>query len=133
MEAVSSARAVAPVANRSASHETSALTIRRLSKSFGATQALNPVDRGLPGGNQQKGVMARWMHLDPAVLILEDPTDGIEVGAKAEIYRLLAAQLARGQDGVLVSTDFEEVAAICHRALVFRDGANAGAPPSGAC
>jgi ribose transport system ATP-binding protein len=77
----------------------------------------------LSGGNQQKVVVARWMHIAPEVLILEDPTAGVDVGAKAEIYRLLAAELARGQAIVLVSTDFEEVAAICHRALVFRDGA----------
>jgi ribose transport system ATP-binding protein len=77
----------------------------------------------LSGGNQQKVVMARWMHIAPEVLILEDPTAGVDVGAKAEIYRLLVAELARGQGILLVSTDFEEVAAICHRALVFRDGA----------
>jgi ribose transport system ATP-binding protein len=56
------------------------------------------------------------------VLVLEDPTAGVDVGAKAEIYRLLAASLARGQAIILISTDFEEVAAICHRALVFRGG-----------
>jgi ribose transport system ATP-binding protein len=77
----------------------------------------------LSGGNQQKVVMARWMHIAPDVLILEDPTAGVDVGAKADIYRLLAAELGRGQGILLVSTDFEEVAAICHRALVFRDGA----------
>jgi ribose transport system ATP-binding protein len=77
----------------------------------------------LSGGNQQKVVMARWMHIAPEVLILEDPTAGVDVGAKAEIYRLLAAELDRGQGILLVSTDFEEVAAICHRALIFRDGA----------
>jgi len=77
----------------------------------------------LSGGNQQKVVMARWMHIAPDVLILEDPTAGVDVGAKAEIYRLLAEALGRGQGILLVSTDFEEVAAICHRALVFRDGA----------
>ncbi|HEY4163675.1 MAG TPA: sugar ABC transporter ATP-binding protein, partial [Dongiaceae bacterium] len=77
----------------------------------------------LSGGNQQKVVITRWMHIAPDVLILEDPTAGVDIGAKAEIYRLLAAELARGQAILLVSTDFEEVAAICHRALVFRDGA----------
>ncbi len=80
----------------------------------------------LSGGNQQKVVMARWMHIAPDVLILEDPTAGVDVGAKAEIYRLLAAELERGQGILLVSTDFEEVAAICHRALIFRDGAIVG-------
>lgn len=76
----------------------------------------------LSGGNQQKVVLARWMHIAPEVLVLEDPTAGVDVGAKAEIYRLLAAELAKGQAIVLVSTDFEEVAAICHRALAFRNG-----------
>jgi ribose transport system ATP-binding protein len=56
------------------------------------------------------------------VLVLEDPTAGVDVGAKAEIYRLLHDALGRGQAILLISTDFEEVAAICHRALVFRDG-----------
>lgn len=76
----------------------------------------------LSGGNQQKVVLARWIRIAPDVLVLEDPTAGVDVGAKAEIYRLLAAQLAKGQAIILISTDFEEVAAICHRALVFRNG-----------
>jgi ribose transport system ATP-binding protein len=76
----------------------------------------------LSGGNQQKVVLARWMRIAPDVLALEDPTAGVDVGAKAEIYKLLAAQLAQGQSVILISTDFEEVAAICHRALVFRNG-----------
>lgn len=76
----------------------------------------------LSGGNQQKVVLARWMRIGPEVLVLEDPTAGVDVGAKAEIYRLLAASLARGQAIILISTDFEEVASICHRALVFRGG-----------
>jgi ribose transport system ATP-binding protein len=76
----------------------------------------------LSGGNQQKVVMARWMRIGGKVLILEDPTAGVDVGAKAEIYRLLAQAVGRGLSVILVSTDFEEVAAICHRALVFRNG-----------
>jgi ribose transport system ATP-binding protein len=76
----------------------------------------------LSGGNQQKVVVARWMRIGPQALVLEDPTAGVDVGAKAEIYRLLAAALGKGQAIVLISTDFEEVAAICHRALVFRGG-----------
>ncbi|HET6469085.1 MAG TPA: D-xylose ABC transporter ATP-binding protein, partial [Geminicoccaceae bacterium] len=52
----------------------------------------------------------------------EDPTAGVDVGAKAEIYRLLADAVGRGQAVLLISTDFEEVAQICHRALVFRSG-----------
>ena len=95
---------------------------------FGQRVHLHPNDPEAPietlsGGNQQKVVVARWMRIAPKILVLEDPTAGVDVGAKAEIYRLLHEALAAGQAIVLVSTDFEEVAAICHRALVFRDGA----------
>jgi ribose transport system ATP-binding protein len=81
----------------------------------------------LSGGNQQKMVMARWMRIGGRVLALEDPTAGVDVGAKAEIYRLLADAVARGLAVILISTDLEEVAHICHRALVFRDGRIVGA------
>jgi ribose transport system ATP-binding protein len=76
----------------------------------------------LSGGNQQKVVMARWMRIGGSLLVLEDPTAGVDVGAKAEIYRHLMKAVQAGQAVLLISTDFEEVAAICHRALVFRDG-----------
>ncbi|TPL43560.1 sugar ABC transporter ATP-binding protein [Mesorhizobium sp. B2-4-6] len=76
----------------------------------------------LSGGNQQKVVMARWMRIGGRVLVLEDPTAGVDVGAKAEIYRLLADALANGLSVLLISTDFEEVTAICHRAFIFRAG-----------
>ena len=76
----------------------------------------------LSGGNQQKVVMARWMRIGGSVLALEDPTAGVDVGAKAEIYRLLADAVGRGLAVLLIATDFEEVAEICHRALVFRNG-----------
>ena len=84
----------------------------------------------LSGGNQQKVVISRWMRIGPDVLVLEDPTAGVDVGAKAEIYRLLSATLAKGCGVLLISTDFEEVAAICHRALVFRNGAIAAEIPA---
>ena len=56
------------------------------------------------------------------MLIAEDPTAGVDVGAKAEIYRLLDEALATGLSVIVVSTDFEEVARLCHRALVFSRG-----------
>jgi ribose transport system ATP-binding protein len=74
------------------------------------------------GGNQQKIVLARWMELGSEVLILEEPTIGVDIGAKAEIYNLLVARLAAGGAVIVVSSDFEEVAGICHRALVFDRG-----------
>ncbi len=76
----------------------------------------------LSGGNQQKVVVARWLATRRRLLIAEDPTAGVDVGAKAEIYGLIARALAQGLGVIVVSTDFEEVAQICHRALVFSRG-----------
>jgi ribose transport system ATP-binding protein len=77
----------------------------------------------LSGGNQQKVVVARWLEARRRLLVLEEPTFGVDVGAKAEIYRLLDQALADGRGGVLlISSDFEEVTFIAHRALVFDRG-----------
>jgi ribose transport system ATP-binding protein len=76
----------------------------------------------LSGGNQQKVVVGRWLEIAKRLLIAEDPTAGVDVGAKAEIYRLLEAALENGLGVVVVSTDFEEVTRLCHRALVFSRG-----------
>jgi ribose transport system ATP-binding protein len=76
----------------------------------------------LSGGNQQKIMIGRWLRISRRVLILEEPTAGVDVGARAEIYRLLDDALACGLAVLLISTDFEEVADICHRALVFVRG-----------
>ena len=76
----------------------------------------------LSGGNQQKVVMARWMHLNAPLLILEDPTAGVDVGAREEIYHLLNKALADGVAVLVISSDFEEIAHICNRALVFNRG-----------
>ncbi len=76
----------------------------------------------LSGGNQQKVVVGRWLATGRRLLVAEDPTAGVDVGAKAEIYRLIARALDDGLAVVVVSTDFEEVAQICDRALVFNRG-----------
>ena len=94
---------------------------------IGARVGLKPNDPALPiealsGGNQQKVVVGRWLRIGGRVLIAEDPTAGVDVGAKAEIYRLLDQALDSGLCVVVVSTDFEEVARLCHRALVFSRG-----------
>ena len=67
-------------------------------------------------------VMARWLATKRRLLICEDPTAGVDVGAKAEIYALLNRALGEGVGVIVVSTDFEEVAAICHRTIVFSQG-----------
>jgi ribose transport system ATP-binding protein len=95
---------------------------------IGETVGLRPNDptlaiEALSGGNQQKVVVGRWLATGRKLLIAEDPTAGVDVGAKSEIYRLIARALESGLTVIVVSTDFEEVAHICHRALVFSRGA----------
>ena len=94
---------------------------------LGASVGLRPNDphlpiEGLSGGNQQKVIVGRWLATGRKLLVAEDPTAGVDVGAKAEIYRLIARALGQGLAVIVVSTDFEEVAHICHRALVFNRG-----------
>lgn len=76
----------------------------------------------LSGGNQQKIVLARWLDLNTSILILEDPTAGVDVGARAEIYTVLNKALKQGISIIVISTDFEEIAHLCNRALVFNRG-----------
>lgn len=100
---------------------------RRAALELGRRVDLRPNDPGLPiellsGGNQQKVVIGRWLHLGGKIYVFEDPTAGVDVGAKAEIYRLFDVALTPGAAVVIVSTDFEEVAKICHRAIVFDRG-----------
>lgn len=78
--------------------------------------------RFLSGGNQQKVVLARWLATDSKVFVLDDPTAGVDVGARSEIYKLIA-QLAEGGAGVVVSsTDLVELIGICDRVLVMVRG-----------
>jgi ribose transport system ATP-binding protein len=76
----------------------------------------------LSGGNQQKVVVARWMEADVRLLILEEPTIGVDIGSKAEIYRDLRVADERGRAVLLISSDFDEVEKVSHRALVFSRG-----------
>ncbi len=99
----------------------------RAALELGRKVGLRPNDPSLPiewlsGGNQQKVVVGRWLHLGGKVYVFEDPTAGVDVGAKAEIYRLFDVALKAGAAILIVSTDFEEVAKVCHRALVFDRG-----------
>jgi ribose transport system ATP-binding protein len=80
----------------------------------------------LSGGNQQKVVLARWFHLDKPLVVLEEPTAGVDVGAKRQIYGVLGECARAGTALIVVSTDFEEVATVCTRVLVFRNGLIAG-------
>jgi ribose transport system ATP-binding protein len=99
----------------------------RAAVDLGRRVSLRPNDPALSiellsGGNQQKVVLGRWLNLNGKVYVFEDPTAGVDVGAKAEIYRLFDVALESGAAIIIVSTDFEEVAQICHRAFVFDRG-----------
>jgi ABC-type sugar transport system ATPase subunit len=76
----------------------------------------------LSGGNQQKCVIARWLAGRPAVIILDEPTKGIDVGAKAEIHRLIGKLAAAGLSVLLISSDLPELTALSHRILVMHKG-----------
>lgn len=94
----------------------------RLHAAAGYQQAI----RRLSGGNQQKAVLARWLLTQPRVLILDEPTRGIDAAAKFEIYQLIL-QLAQNGTGVLlVSSEEEELTALCDRILVISRGRMAG-------
>ena len=77
--------------------------------------------RLLSGGNQQKAILARWLASQPALLILDEPTRGIDVGAKLEIERLIAKLAAAGMAILFISSDLEETVRNCHRVVILRD------------
>ena len=81
----------------------------------------DPVER-LSGGNQQKVVLAKWLATDPVLLIVDEPTRGIDVGTKAEVHRLLSEQAVRGLAVLMVSSDLPEVLGMADRVLVMREG-----------
>lgn len=76
----------------------------------------------LSGGNQQKVMLARWMRATLRVLLLDEPTQGVDVGARAEIYGLIREAVAAGSAVLLVSSDVEELAMLCDRSLILRRG-----------
>ena len=80
----------------------------------------------LSGGNQQKVILGRWLNTNPDFVILDEPTRGIDVGAKKEIEGLIHQMAAQGISILLISSEFEELVRNCDRVEVIRDGINTG-------
>jgi ribose transport system ATP-binding protein len=76
----------------------------------------------LSGGNQQKVVIAKWLSMSPSVIILDEPTRGIDIGTKNEIYLLINKLRDEGMSIVLISSEIEEILNICDRVIVMHEG-----------
>lgn len=88
---------------------------------------VRPADASLPfgslsGGNQQKAVLGKWLQTEPALVLLAEPTQGVDVGARANIFATLRSTAAGGAGVVIATTDYEQLAAVCDRVLVFSRG-----------
>jgi rhamnose transport system ATP-binding protein len=80
----------------------------------------------LSGGNQQKVMLSKWLNTKPRLLILDEPTRGIDVGAKAEVHQMIDDLAAQGLAIILISSDLPEVLAMSDRVLVMREGRQMG-------
>ena len=78
--------------------------------------------KNLSGGNQQKVVLAKWLSVNPGILIADEPTRGIDVGARQEIYSILRELANEGKAIIVISSDITEVLSICHRVIVMHEG-----------
>jgi len=87
--------------------------------------------RELSGGNQQKVLLARWLCLQPKLLLLDEPTRGIDVGAKAEIQSLIGELAAGGMGVLMISSELEELSEGCDRVVMMRDGRSVASLPRG--
>ncbi len=83
----------------------------------------------LSGGNQQKTILARWLALEPRILILDEPTKGIDVGSKSEIYQIICDMAKRGIGVVMVSSELPEILGVCDRIIVMCQGRITGELP----
>ena len=76
----------------------------------------------LSGGNQQKLLLAKMMQIDPRIVVIDEPTRGIDIGAKQQIYRFIAALAAEGRSVIVISSEMAELIGVCHRIVVMRGG-----------
>jgi ribose transport system ATP-binding protein len=78
--------------------------------------------QSLSGGNQQKAMLAKWLQTKPSLLLLHEPTQGVDVGSRQQIFDLTRRAAADGAAVLCVSTDYEQLAAVCDRVVVFGRG-----------
>ena len=93
--------------------------LARISTKYGSTE--DPAD-SLSGGNQQKVALAKWLAIDTKLIILDEPTRGVDVGAKTEIYKIINDLAEKGVAVIIVSSEMSEVIGMCDRAYVMREG-----------
>jgi inositol transport system ATP-binding protein len=86
------------------------------------TRNRNQTVRTLSGGNQQKVVLAKWLLNEPEIIILDEPTRGIDIGAKSEIYKMITQLAAAGKTIIMISSELEEIMGLCDRAIVLAHG-----------
>lgn len=91
-------------------------------KNAGKNAALDTKVFSLSGGNQQKVILAKWMVREPDILILDEPTRGIDVGAKSEIYQLMMELVKQGKSIIMVSSELPELIGMCDRVYVMHEG-----------
>ena len=78
--------------------------------------------KSLSGGNQQKVLLAKWILLNPKVLIIDEPTRGVDIGAKSDIYAILKDLAAQGMGIIIVSSEIPEIMGVCDTIYVMREG-----------
>jgi ribose transport system ATP-binding protein len=76
----------------------------------------------LSGGNQQKALIGKWLQAQPKLLLMHEPTQGVDIRARQEIFSYIAAAAASGTTVLIASSEYEDLIGLCHRVLVFRDG-----------
>ena len=101
--------------------------LRETAAEIGERHAVTPNRPELPlqalsGGNQQKAVLGKWLRIDPPVLLLDQPTQGVDVRAREQIFAAVRAAATRGTAVVCASADYEELAGLCDRVLVLARG-----------